>query len=68
MKRLGNMKQVIELIDEKIDFLNQQNVAGALMRLAGWFDESKVNTVIDSNKIVIKELTDLRMKVLELML
>ena len=63
-----NMKQVIELIDEKIDFLNQQNGAGALMKLAGWFDESKVNTVIDSNKIVIKELMDLRMKVLELML
>ena len=63
-----NMKQVIELIDEKIDFLNQQNGAGALMKLAGWFDESKVNTVIESNKIVIKELTDLRMKVLELML
>lgn len=62
------MKQVIEIIDEKIDFLNQQNGMGALMGLAGWFDESKVNTVIDSNKIVIKELTDLRMKVLELML
>ena len=62
------MKQVIEMIDEKIDFLNQQNGMGTLMRLAGWFDESKVNTVIESNKIVIKELTDLRMKVLELML
>lgn len=62
------MKQVIELIDEKIDFLKTQNAAGALMKLAGWFDESKVNTVIDSNKIVINELTDLRMKVLELML
>ena len=63
-----NMNEVIELIDEKINFLNQQNGMGALMRLAGWFDEDKVNTVIDSNKIVIKELTDLRMKVLELML
>ena len=62
------MKQVIKLIDEKIDFLNQQNGAGALMKLAGWFDESKVNTVVDANKIVINELTDLRMKVLELML
>ena len=62
------MNEVIELIDEKINFLNQQNGMGALMRLAGWFDEDKVNTVIDSNKIVIKELTDLRMKVLELML
>ena len=62
------MKQVIELIDEKIDFLNQQNGAGTLMKLAGWFDESKVTTVVDANKIVIKELTDLRMKVLELML
>ena len=62
------MKQVIEIIDEKIDFLNQQNGVGALMNMAGWVDESKVNTVIESNKIVIKELTDLRMKVLELML
>ena len=68
MKRLGKMKQVIEIIDEKIDFLNQQNGVGALMSMAGWVDESKVNTVIDSNKIVIKELMDLRMKVLELML
>lgn len=62
------MKQVIEIIDKKIDFLNQQNGVGALMGLAGWFDEDKVNTVIESNKIVINELTDLRMKVLELML
>ena len=68
MNRQVELKNVIEIIDEKIDFLNQQNGAGALMRLAGWFDESKVNTVIDSNKIVINELTDLRMKVLELML
>ena len=66
MKRLGKMKQVIELIDEKIDFLNQQNGVGALMGLAGWANSDKVNTVIDSNKTVIKELTDLRMKVLEL--
>ena len=62
------MKQVIELIDEKIDGLNKQNGMGALIGLAGLVDESKVNTVIDSNKVVIKELTDLRMKVLELML
>lgn len=61
------MKQVIELIDEKIDGLNQQNGMGALMALSGWANDN-VNTVIDSNKIVIKELTDLRMKVLELML
>lgn len=63
-----NMNEVIELIDEKINFLNQQNGMGALMRLAGWFDEDKVNTVVDANKIVINELMDLRMKVLELML
>ena len=62
------MNEVIELIDEKINFLNQQNGMGALMGLAGWVNADKVNTVIDANKIVIKELTDLRMKVLELML
>ena len=62
------MKQVIELIDEKIEGLNQQNGAGVLMRLAGLVNESKVNTVVYANKIVINELTDLRMKVLELML
>ena len=66
MKRLGKMKQVIELIDEKIEVLNQQNGAGVLMRLAGLVNESKVNTVVYANKTVIKELTDLRMKVLEL--
>ena len=68
MNRQVELKNVIEIIDEKIDFLNQQNGAGALMRMVGWFDEDKVNTVIESNKIVINELTDLRMKVLELML
>lgn len=62
------MKQVIELIDEKIEELKTQNGAGALMGLAGWVNADKLNTVIESNKIVIKELTDLRMKVLELML
>ena len=68
MNRQVELKNVIEIIDEKIDFLNQQNGVGALMGLAGWANSDKVNTVIDSNKIVIKELMDLRMKVLELML
>mgnify|MGYP003612604074 CR=1 FL=1 len=66
MNRQVNLKDLIEIIDEKIDFLNQQNGVGALMGLAGWANSDKVNTVIDSNKTVIKELTDLRMKVLEL--
>lgn len=66
MNRQVELKNVIEIIDEKIDFLNQQNGVGALMGLAGWANSDKVNTVIDSNKTVIKELTDLRMKVLEL--
>lgn len=68
MRKLDEMKQVIELIDEKIEELKTQNGVGALMGLAGWVNADKVNTVIDANKIVIKELTDLRMKVLELML
>lgn len=66
MNRQVELKDVIEIIDSKIDFLNQQNGVGALMGLAGWANSDKVNTVIDSNKIVIKELTDMRMKVLEL--
>ncbi|MGB4825187.1 MAG: hypothetical protein WBP82_09835 [Leuconostoc mesenteroides] len=61
------MKQVIEIIDSKIDGLKTQNGMGALMALSGWANDN-VNTVIDSNKKIIKELTDLRMKVLELML
>ena len=60
------LKDVVNIIDEKIDFLNQQNGVGALIGLAGWANSDKVNTVIESNKIVIKELTDMRMKVLEL--
>lgn len=66
MNRQVNLKDVIEIIDSKIEELNQQNGVGALMGLAGWANSDKVNTVIDSNKIVIKELTDMRMKVLEL--
>lgn len=64
MNRQVNLKDVIEIIDEKIEGLNQQNGMGALMSLAGWANDN-VNEVIDSNKI-IKELTDLRMKVLEI--
>ena len=66
MNRQVELKDVIEIIDSKIDFLNQQNGVGALMGLAGWANSDKVNTVIESNKIVINELTDLRMKVLEI--
>ena len=49
MNRQVELKNVIEIIDEKIDFLNQQNGVGALMGLAGWANSDKVNTVIDSN-------------------
>ena len=66
MNRQVNLKDIVNIIDEKIEFLNQQNGVGALMGLAGWANSDKVNTVIESNKIVIKELTDMRMKVLEL--
>ena len=66
MNRQVELKDVVNIIDEKIDFLNQQNGVGALIGLAGWANSDKVNTVIESNKIVIKELTDMRMKALEL--
>ena len=66
MNRQVELKDVIEIIDSKIEELNQQNGVGALIGLAGWFDADNVNRTIDSNKIVIKDLTDMRMKVLEL--
>lgn len=66
MNRQVELKDIVELIDEKIEVLNQQNGMSALMVLSGWANADKLNTVIDSNKTVIKELTDLRMKVLEL--
>ncbi|ATC60431.1 hypothetical protein [Pseudolactococcus raffinolactis] len=66
MNRQVELKNVIELIDEKIEVLNQQNGMGALMVLSGWANSDKLNRTIESNKTVIKELTDLRMKVLEL--
>lgn len=65
MNRQVELKDIVNIIDEKIDGLNQQNGMGALMSLAGWANDN-VNTVIESNKKIIKELTDLRMKVLEL--
>ena len=65
MDRQVNLKDVISIIDEKIEGLNQQNGIGSLMALAEWANDN-VNTVIDSNKKIIKELTDLRMKVLEI--
>ena len=66
MNRQVNLKDIVELIDEKIDGLNQQNSVGALIGLVGWFDADNINRTIDSNKIVIKDLTDMRMKVLEI--
>lgn len=65
MNRQVNLKDVVNIIDENIEGLNQQNSMGSLMALAGWANDN-VNTVIESNKTVIKELTDLRMKVLEI--
>ena len=66
MNRQVELKDVIEIIDEKIEVLNQQNGMGALMVLSGWANSDKLNRTIESNKTVIKELTDLRMKVLEI--
>ena len=66
MNRQVELKDVIEIIDSKIEELNQQNSVGALIGLVGWFDADNVNEVIESNKKIIKELTDLRMKVLEI--
>ena len=65
MNRQVELKDVISIIDEKIEVLNQANGMGALMALAGWANDN-VNEVIDSNKKIINELTDLRMKVLEI--
>ena len=66
MNRQVELKDVIEIIDSKIEELNQQNSVGALIGLVGWFDADNVNEVIESNKKIIKDLTDMRMKVLEL--
>lgn len=66
MNRQVELKNVIEIIDEKIDGLKTQNGMSVLMVLSGWENADKLNTVIESNKIVIKELTDMRMKALEL--
>ncbi|MCJ1999227.1 hypothetical protein [Pseudolactococcus paracarnosus] len=62
------IKDVISLIDEQIEFLKQQNGAGALMGMLKMFDDNKVKKVINTNNALIKELTDMRMKVLELAL
>ena len=66
MNRQVNLKDLIKIIDDEIEVLNQQNGMGAFIGLVGWFDADNVNRTIYSNKIVIKDLTDMRMKVLEL--
>lgn len=65
-ERTVNLKDVIMLIDEQIEFLKQQNGAGALMGMLKICDADNVKKVIDTNNNVIKELMSLRMKVLEL--
>ena len=59
------IKDVIKLIDEQVEFLKQQKDAGAIMGMLKMFDDNKVKKVIDTNNNVIKELMSLRMKVLE---
>lgn len=66
MNRVVNIKYVIKLIDEKIEFLKQQNGAGALLSMLKMFSDEEVKNVVDKNNETIKELTELRMRVLEL--
>lgn len=62
------IKDVIKLIDEQVEFLKQQNGAGAIMGMLKMFDDNKVKKVINTNNALIKELMTLRMQVLELAL
>lgn len=64
-EKMVNLKDVIKLIDEQIEFLKQQNGVGALMGMLKMFDADNVKKVVNTNNDVIKELTDMRMKVLE---
>lgn len=66
MNRQVELKDVIELIDEQIEELKTQNGMGALISLIGLIDKDNMQDVIENNKVTINELTDLRMKVLEL--
>lgn len=66
MNRQVELKDIVEIIDSKIEELKTQNGAGALMGLLGLIDKNNMQDVIKGNKTVINELTDLRMKVLEL--
>lgn len=65
-ERTVNVKDVISLIDEQVEFLKQQNGMGALMGLLNMFDDKKVKQVVNTNNALIKELMSLRMQVLEL--
>lgn len=60
------IKDVISLIDEQIEFLKQQNGAGALMGMLKMFDDNKVKKVINTNNALIKELTDMRRQIASL--
>ncbi len=64
--RVVKVEDVIKLIDEKIEFLKQQNSAGVLLSMFKMFDDEQVKNVVYRNNETIKELTELRMKVLEL--
>ena len=64
-EKMVNLKDVIKLIDEQIEFLKSMKSAGAIMGILKMFDADNVKKVIDTNNDVIKELTDMRMKVLE---
>ena len=57
---------MLKLIDEQVEFLKQQNGAGAIMGMLKICDVDNVKKVIDTNNALIKELMTLRMQVLEL--
>ena len=65
MNRVIKLEEVIKLIDKQVEFLKQQNGAGVLLGMLNVSYE-QVKIVINRNNETIKELTELRMKVLEL--
>lgn len=67
-EKMVNLKDVLDIIDEQIEFLKQQNGVGAIMGMLKMFDDNKVKKVINTNNALIKELMTLRMQVLELAL
>lgn len=52
MNRQVNLKDIVKIIDEKIEVLNQQNGMSALMVLSGWANSDLIERLTVTRRLL----------------